>query len=97
MVQKGLRIRLGRAHMLVVTPGKIALYLGMAVLAGRKVLPHIGVVDNQDIVDLIHAYPGRFTGMAGVDPSDGPEAMEELEQLKNALKELADSPKAKTE
>ena len=33
MVQKGLRIRLGRAHMLVVTPGKIALYLGMAVLA----------------------------------------------------------------
>ena len=50
--------------------------IGMAVLAGRKVLPHIGVVDNQDIVDLIHAYPGRFTGMAGVDPSDGPEAME---------------------
>ena len=38
--------------------------IGMAVLAGRKVLPHIGVVDNQDIVDLIHAYPGRFTGMA---------------------------------
>lgn len=28
MVQKGLRIRLGRAHMLVITPGKIALYLG---------------------------------------------------------------------
>ena len=54
--------------------------IGMAVLAGRKVLPHIGVVDNQDIVDLIHAYPGRFTGMAGVDPSDGPEAMEELER-----------------
>ena len=50
--------------------------IGMAVLAGRKVLPHIGIVDNQDIVDLIHAYPGRFTGMAGVDPSDGPEAME---------------------
>ena len=42
--------------------------IGMAVLAGRKVLPHIGIVDNQDIVDLIHAYPGRFTGMAGVDP-----------------------------
>ena len=54
--------------------------IGMAVLAGRKVLPHIGVVDNQDIVDLIHAYPGRFTGMAGVDPSDGPEAIEELER-----------------
>ena len=54
--------------------------IGMAVLAGRKVLPHIGIVDNQDIVDLIHAYPGRFTGMAGVDPSDGPEAMEELER-----------------
>lgn len=35
--------------------------IGMAVLAGRKVLPHIGVVDNQDIVDLIHAYPGRFS------------------------------------
>ena len=30
--------------------------IGMAGLAGRKVLPHIGVVDNQDIVDLIHAY-----------------------------------------
>ena len=54
--------------------------IGMAVLAGRTVLPHIGGVDNQDIVDLIHAYPGRFTGMAGVDPSDGPEAMEELER-----------------
>ena len=54
--------------------------IGMAVLAGRKVLPHIGVVDNQDIVDLIHAYPGRFTGMAGGDPSDGPGAMEELER-----------------
>ena len=31
--------------------------IGMAVLAGRKVLPHIGIVDNQDIVDLIHATP----------------------------------------
>ena len=39
MVQKGLRIRLGRAHMLVVTPGKIALYLGMAVLAVFMALP----------------------------------------------------------
>ena len=45
--------------------------IGMAVLAGRKVLPHIGVVDNQDIVDLIHAYPGRFTGMAGWIPATG--------------------------
>ena len=53
--------------------------IGIAVLAGRKVLPHIGVVDNQDIVDLIQRYPGRFTGMAGIDPTDGAAAMEELE------------------
>lgn len=39
MVQKGLRIRLGRAHMLVITPGKIALYLGVAVLAVFMALP----------------------------------------------------------
>ena len=39
--------------------------IGMAVLAGRKVLPHIGVVDNQDIVDLIHAYPAMPVNRPG--------------------------------
>lgn len=53
--------------------------IGMAVLAGRKVLPHIGVVDNGDIVELVRDYPGRFVGMAGVDPSGLEPAMAEVE------------------
>ncbi|NCB63593.1 MAG: amidohydrolase [Clostridia bacterium] len=50
-----------------------------AVLAGRKVLPHIGVVDNRDIADLVRDHPGRFIGMAGADPSDMDAAMAEVE------------------
>lgn len=42
--------------------------IGMAVLAGRKVLPHIGIVDNQDIVDLIHAYPRAVYRHGGGGP-----------------------------
>lgn len=53
--------------------------VGTAVLAGRKVLPHIGVVDNQDLVELVRDYPGRFIGMAGVDPVDLDAAMAEID------------------
>ena len=53
--------------------------IGCAVLAGRKVLPHIGVVDNRDIADLVRDYPGRFLGMAGADSSDMDAAMAEVE------------------
>lgn len=52
--------------------------IGMAVLAGRKVLPHIGVVDNEDIFELVRDYPERFVGLAGVDPTDIEAAKEEI-------------------
>lgn len=61
MVQKGLRIRLGRAHMLVVTPGKIALYLGMAVLAVFMALPllYVAVTAFKPYEELF-LFPPRF-------------------------------------
>lgn len=52
----------------------------MGVLAGRKVLPHIGIIDNQDIAELVRDYPGRFIGLAGVDPTEMDEAMAEIEK-----------------
>lgn len=52
--------------------------ISMAVLSGRKVLPHIGIVDNQDIVDLVNQYPDRFIGFAGIDSSDTSSALEEI-------------------
>ena len=55
--------------------------IGQAVIAGRKVLPFIGVIDNQDIADLQRTYPDRFIGMAGIDPSDMGQAMEEYEHF----------------
>ena len=54
--------------------------IGRAVIAGRKVLPFIGVVDNQDIVELERMYPERFLGLAGIDPSDMGQAMEEYDR-----------------
>lgn len=61
MVQKGLRIRLGRAHMLVVTPGKIALYLGVAVLAVFMALPllYVAVTAFKPYEELF-LFPPRF-------------------------------------
>lgn len=61
MVQKGLRIRLGRAHMLVITPGKIALYLGMAVLAVFMALPllYVAVTAFKPYEELF-LFPPRF-------------------------------------
>lgn len=53
--------------------------IGQAVVAGRKVLPFIGIVDNQDIVELERMYPERFIGLAGIDPSDMGLAMEEFD------------------
>lgn len=55
--------------------------ISQAVIAGRKVQPFIGVIDNQDIADLQKAYPERFIGMAGIDPSDMGQAMEEFEHF----------------
>lgn len=53
--------------------------IDLAVLAGRKVLPHIGIVNNQDIAELIQDYPGRFVGLAGIDPTEMDVAMAEME------------------
>ena len=39
-----------------------------AVIPGRMTNPDFGVVPNEDIQTFLEQYPGRFFGMAGIDP-----------------------------
>lgn len=51
-----------------------------AVIPGRKTNPNFGVVDNEDIKNIIKLYPNKFIGMAGIDPLEGEGAIEEIEK-----------------
>ncbi|MFN8475340.1 MAG: amidohydrolase family protein [Anaerolineae bacterium] len=42
--------------------------IDLAVIMGQRCAPRYGSVDNGDIVELLHRYPGRFVGYAGIDP-----------------------------
>jgi len=52
----------------------------MGVVPGRKSYPFLGGVDNADIAAIMEDYPGRFLGVAGIDPSNRQEAIEEIDK-----------------
>jgi predicted TIM-barrel fold metal-dependent hydrolase len=54
-----------------------SLGVDVAVIMGQRAGPAWGIVDNRDIADLVHRYPGRFVGFAGVDAHD-PAAPDEI-------------------
>lgn len=54
--------------------------IGLTVLKGRDVETTFGGrVRNEAVAEAVAAYPGRFTGFAGVDPNKGMTAVRELE------------------
>lgn len=53
----------------------------MGVVPGRKAYPFLGGVNNEDIVGIMQDYPGRFIGVAGLDPTDRKAAMDEIDRF----------------
>jgi len=39
-----------------------------------------GAVSNQDVADIVRAYPGRFIGIGSIDPSNRTAAMRQIEE-----------------
>jgi predicted TIM-barrel fold metal-dependent hydrolase len=58
--------------------------IGHAVVVGQRADPQWGRVENEDIAELVADHPGRYSGVAGIDPTD-PDAEE---QVVRALDEL---------
>ena len=48
---------------------------------GSRADPKSTGMDNNDLARLDAAYPGRFIGIAGIDPLDGEEALRETEHF----------------
>jgi predicted TIM-barrel fold metal-dependent hydrolase len=44
--------------------------IGHAVIVGQRASAQWGSVNNDHIAELVHAYPGRFSGVAGIDAGD---------------------------
>lgn len=55
-----------------------------AVVVGQRAASSWGSADNDDIADLVRGHPGRFHGVAGIDPRE-PDALDELHR---AVEEL---------
>ena len=51
----------------------------MGVVPGRRAYPFLGGVSNEDIVAIMNDYPGRFLGVAGIDPTNRQEALDEID------------------
>lgn len=49
-----------------------------AVIPARRTNPAFGIVDNDDVKELLQRYPDRFLGFMGIDPHDGEAALEEI-------------------
>ena len=52
----------------------------MGVVPGRRAYPFLGGVSNEDIVAIMNDYPGRFLGVAGIDPTNRQEALDEIDK-----------------
>jgi predicted TIM-barrel fold metal-dependent hydrolase len=53
----------------------------------------LGSMSNDDLIELIKKYPGRFVGLAGIDPSDRKKAMQVIERsMKLGLKGMVLEP-----
>ncbi len=53
----------------------------MGVVPGRRAYPFLGGVSNEDIVAIMNDYPGRFLGVAGIDPTNRQEALDEIDKF----------------
>lgn len=53
------------------------------VVMGRKSAPIYGSVPNEEVKELIDLYPGRFFGFGGVDGTDIPSAMAEIDLIQS--------------
>lgn len=51
-----------------------------AVVMGRQSPPQYGAVRNEDIVEILSRYPGRFLAFGGVDGSDTKAALAEIDR-----------------
>lgn len=51
------------------------------VVPGRRAYEFMGGVDNEDICAILRDYPGRFIGVAGIDPSDKALALDEIDRF----------------
>jgi len=57
--------------------------IGMGVVQGRRVDPYMGSVPNEDVENFVRAYPGKFFGFAGIDPTHPEEALAEIDKVRN--------------
>lgn len=51
------------------------------VVPGRRAYEFLGGVSNEDICAIMNDYPGRFIGVAGIDPSDKAQALDEIDRF----------------
>ena len=54
--------------------------IGMGVVMGRQSPPAYGSVPNEDVAELVSRHPTRFVGFGGIDGSDAPRALIEIEK-----------------
>jgi predicted TIM-barrel fold metal-dependent hydrolase len=55
--------------------------IGIAVVMGRQSPSPHGWVPNEELVELLTAYPGRFVAFGGVNSSDPAKALEEINRI----------------
>ena len=53
----------------------------LGVVPGRQANAFMGNVPNEDIAAIVADYPGKFIGVAGIDPTNRPKALEEIERF----------------
>ena len=51
------------------------------VVPGRRAYEFLGGVPNEDICAILEDYPNRFIGVAGIDPSDKSQAIDEIDRF----------------
>lgn len=57
--------------------------ISIGIVPGRKAYPFLGGVENDDIVAIMQDYPGRFLGVAGIDPTNKQQAYDEIDKYVN--------------
>ncbi|MBI3935335.1 MAG: amidohydrolase [Betaproteobacteria bacterium] len=57
--------------------------VALGVIIGRFSGRH-GSVSNRDVADIVRAYPGRFVGIASIDPADRGKAVGQIEEAVTA-------------
>ena len=55
--------------------------ISYGVVPGRRAYEFLGGVPNEDICAILEDYPNRFIGVAGIDPSDKSQAIDEIDRF----------------